>query len=190
MVELEAIKHLTKFCHYCQKYGKSPGRFRFNIQEQDDVEFNFNIIVDVMYINNSPVLHVVDEATRFQAGRWLQNISTKATWDALRLCWIDTYLGPLDYITHDAGKNFVSKEFKQYATAIGVTVKGVPIEAHNSIGMVERYHGPIRRAYNIIMAEIPDLDRHTGLQMAFKAINDSVGPRGLIPTLLIFRAYP
>jgi len=26
--------------------------------------------------------------------------------------------------------------------------------------------------------------------MAFKAINDSVGPNGLIPTLLVFRAYP
>jgi len=26
--------------------------------------------------------------------------------------------------------------------------------------------------------------------MAFKAINDSVGLDGLIPTLLVFRAYP
>ena len=26
--------------------------------------------------------------------------------------------------------------------------------------------------------------------MAFKAINDSTGPDGLVPTLLVFRAYP
>ena len=26
--------------------------------------------------------------------------------------------------------------------------------------------------------------------MAFKAINDYIGPDGLIPTLLVFRAYP
>jgi len=26
--------------------------------------------------------------------------------------------------------------------------------------------------------------------MAFKAINDSVGPNGLVPTLLVFGAYP
>jgi hypothetical protein len=26
--------------------------------------------------------------------------------------------------------------------------------------------------------------------MAFKVINDSIGPNGLIPTLLVFRAYP
>ena len=28
------------------------------------------------------------------------------------------------------------------------------------------------------------------LQMAFKAINDSIGLDGLIPILLVFRAYP
>jgi len=26
--------------------------------------------------------------------------------------------------------------------------------------------------------------------MAFKVINDLAGPRGLVPTLLVFRAYP
>ena len=26
--------------------------------------------------------------------------------------------------------------------------------------------------------------------MAFKAINDSIGPNGLVPTLLVFGAYP
>ena len=116
-----------------------------------------------MYISGSPLLHVVDEGTRFQAGRWLRDISAKHTWDVLRMCWIDTYLGLLDLITHDAGKNFVSKEFKQYATIMGISTKGVPVEAHNSIGMVERYHGSLRRAYQIIMTEIPEIDKEMGL---------------------------
>jgi hypothetical protein len=30
----------------------------------------------------------------------------------LRYCWINPYLRLLDYIVYDAGKNFVSKEFK------------------------------------------------------------------------------
>ena len=63
------------------------------------------------------------------------------------MCWIDTYLGPLDLITSDAGKNFVSKEFKEYANTMGIRTKAVPVEAHNSIGIVERYHGPLRRVY-------------------------------------------
>jgi hypothetical protein len=108
----------------------------------------------------------------------------------LRICWINTYLGLPDLITHDARKNFVSNEFKQYALVIGVGTKGVPVEAHNFIGMVERYHSLIRRAYQIIISEIPELDKDMALQMAFKAINNSAGPDGLVLTLLVFGAYP
>jgi hypothetical protein len=187
-IDRKTLEHLTKYCHSCQIHGKSLGRFRFTLR--DDVNFNYNIIVDIMYISGAPLLHVVDEATRFQTGRWLQDMSAKNTWDVLRMCWIDTYLGPPDTITHDAGKNFVSKEFRQYATTMGITTKGIPVEAHNSIGMVERYHGPLRRAYQIIVTEIPGIDKHMGLQMAFKAINDSAGLNGLVPTLLVFGAYP
>jgi hypothetical protein len=64
-----AIEYLTKFCHHCQIHSKSLGRFRFILR--DDVEFNYSIIVDVMYISGNPILHIIDEATRFQAGRWL-----------------------------------------------------------------------------------------------------------------------
>ena len=106
------------------------------------------------------------------------------------MCWIDTYLGPPDLVAHDAGKNFISKEFKQYANTMGIRTKAVPVEAHNSIGIVERYHSPLRQAYQIIVVELPGIDRDAALQMAFKAINDTAGPDGLVPTLLVFGAYP
>ena len=79
------------------------------------------------------------------------------------MCQINTYLGPPDLITHDAGKNFISKEFKQYASTIGVNTKAALVEAHNSIRMVERYHGLIRRAYQIIAIELPDLNKDIAL---------------------------
>lgn len=182
------LQRLTKYCEHCQKHGRSPGRFSFSIKE--DVDFNYNIIVDILYIQNKPVLHLVDEATRFQTGRWLRDISAKHVWDQLRSCWIDTYLGPPDFITSDAGKQFVAREFKQYAINMGIIVKNVPVEAHHSIGKVERYHEPLRRIYMIIINEIPGIEPDLALQMSFKAINDSVGPNGLVPTLLVFGAYP
>ncbi|KAF1934571.1 hypothetical protein EJ02DRAFT_490997 [Clathrospora elynae] len=74
---------------------------------------------------------------------------------------------------------------------MGITCKQVPIEAHWSIGKVERYHAPLRRAYEIMRAEL-DLSTHNDavLQMAVKAVNDTAGPNGLVPTLLVFGAYP
>ena len=76
---------------------------------------------------------------------------------------INIYLGLLDLITYNAKKNFVSKEFKQYATIIGISIKGVPVKAHNSIKMVERYYSPLRQAYQIIITEIPNINKEIGL---------------------------
>jgi len=40
------------------------------------------------------------------------------------------------------------------------------------------------------MTEISEINKEMGLQMVFKAINDSAGPEGLVPILLVFGAYP
>jgi len=79
------------------------------------------------------------------------------------MCWINTYLGPPDIITHNIGKNFISKEFKQYAIIFGTVTRSVPIKAHNSVGMVERYYGPLRCIYYIITAELPDISKDMAL---------------------------
>ncbi|KAF1990555.1 hypothetical protein K402DRAFT_303635, partial [Aulographum hederae CBS 113979] len=185
------LTRIADFCHHCQVYGRAPGRFRFTLKS--DPIFNHTVIVDVMYLEgNLPTLHVVDEATSFQAARFLKNISAQHTWEMLRLCWIDTYLGPPEVIKHDAGKNFKSAIFRQSATALHIATKAIPIEAAHAIGLVERYHAPLRRAYQIISSELHDqnISRDTCLQMAVKAVNDTAGYDGLIPTLLVFGAFP
>jgi hypothetical protein len=67
----------------------------------------------------------------------------------------------------------------------------VPIEAHSIISKIEHYHALLRRAYNIISAELgASVDRDVILQMAIKAINDTISPDGIVPTVLIFGVYP
>ncbi|KAK1953493.1 hypothetical protein LY78DRAFT_536072, partial [Colletotrichum sublineola] len=187
-VEISALRKIARVCHQCQLNAAAPGRFKFSLQD-NDCDFNHEIIVDVVYLDgNRPALHVVDAATSFQAARFLENVTAEHTWEALRMCWIDVYLGPPDWIVTDAGLNFHAAEFKQSARALSIHVKEVPIEAHNSIGKVERYHAPLRRAYKIFRdeGESPTV----ALQLAVKAINDTAGPDGLVPTLLVFGAYP
>ena len=55
--------------------------------------------------------------------------------------------------------------------------------------MVERYYGPLRYIYYIITAELLDISKDMALQIAFKVINNSIGPNSFISTLLVFRAY-
>jgi len=73
---------------------------------------------------------------------------------------------------------------------MAIKVKEVPIKAHNNVGKVEQYHAPLCRAYEIISSKLESTSKELILQMAVKAVNDSVGPDGLIPMLLVFGAYP
>ena len=55
--------------------------------------------------------------------------------------------------------------------------------------MVEYYYSPLYHIYHIIIAELLDINKDIALQIAFKVINNSIGPNSLIPTLLVFGAY-
>ncbi|XDG08264.1 hypothetical protein ABKA04_007879 [Annulohypoxylon sp. FPYF3050] len=189
-LDRSTIEKIGKYCHQCQLHGSAPGRFKFTIK--DDIDFNHSIYVDVMYLKGKPVLHVLDKATTYQAAKFMRDMTAKHTWDTLRFLWIDTYLGPPDNLVFDAGTNFTANEFVANAKSMSITVEEVPVEAHNSIGQLERYHGPLRRAYEVISEDLKGehLDPSYVLQMAVKAVNDTAGPDGLVPTLLVFGAYP
>jgi hypothetical protein len=79
-----------------------------------------------------------------------------------------------DLITTDADKQFVTKEFKQYADNMKITVKTILVETHHSIEMMKRYHDSLRRVYAIITIEISNIDLEIALQMTFKVSDESV----------------
>jgi hypothetical protein len=81
--EERTLEEITKFCHHCQLNSSAPRRFKFTLK--DDRHFNYEILVDVMYLGNRPVLYVVDASTTFQGAKFLSAISTKETWQALRM---------------------------------------------------------------------------------------------------------
>jgi hypothetical protein len=65
----------------------------------------------------------------------------------------------------------------------------VPVEAYNSIRIVECYYSPLRRIYRIITTKLLNIGKDMALQIAFKVINNSAGFDSLIPTLLVFGVY-
>ena len=46
---------------------------------------------------------------------------------------------------------------------MGISIKRVLVEVYNSIRMVERYYSLLRRAYQIIITEIPEINKEIGL---------------------------
>lgn len=58
-----AFDRLTKYCSICQKHGKSPGSFKFTLR--DDVTFNYLVFVNIIYIDNSLILYLIEKAIRY-----------------------------------------------------------------------------------------------------------------------------
>ena len=60
------------------------------------------------------------------------------------------------------------------------------------MGLVERYHVPLRRVFEIISSELLEnnIVKEIRLSIATKAVNDTVGYNGVIPILLLFGIIP
>ena len=87
--ELESIFAKFEPCHIVKS---APSRFRMSIGHEN-IQFNARAYINIMYLDGKPALHIVDEATRFSAARFLSKISTDAVWEALILCWSSVYAG-------------------------------------------------------------------------------------------------
>lgn len=62
-IKHKIIEMINKFCHDYQIKGKAPQRFKFTLKK--DIDFNYNISVNVIYLSEKPVLHTVDTITAF-----------------------------------------------------------------------------------------------------------------------------
>lgn len=80
--------------------------------------------------------------------------------------------------------------FAGNADMLHIATEPVPVEAANSLSIVEKPHTPIRRSYQIIKKEAPDVKDEYTLHLAVMATSDNIGPDGLVSTLLVFRALP
>jgi hypothetical protein len=66
-INKKTLEYLTKYYYFNQKYNKSLGRFFLILR--DNIEFNYCIIINIIYISSSPLLYMIDEKTCFQAGK-------------------------------------------------------------------------------------------------------------------------
>ena len=92
-------------------------------------------------------------------------------------------------ITTDANTNFNSSKFAQIAVNVGTKVKIVLIKAYNSVSIVEYYYSSVYRVYQIITSKVLSIFKDVALQIAFKAVNNTIRLDSLVPTLLVYKAY-
>ena len=138
---LKTLEDLVKRCGPCQRIQSAPNRFRV-LLGAEELRFNEEIYMDIMYIENNPVLHFVDAATNFSAARYPADVSTKTVWATFADCWALLYTGMPNRIRVDRGSCF-GDQFFAIAKSVNVEVGRSGVEAHSSLGIGERYHQPL-----------------------------------------------
>jgi hypothetical protein len=96
---------------------------------------------------------------------------------------MNTYLGPPDALCADQETNFTTDSFR--GDCRENIIANSQVECPTTMSHVERYHGLLRTAFEKIQ-NTENTNDEEALEIAVKAINYSVNPEWLIPTLLIF----
>jgi hypothetical protein len=104
---------------------------------------------------------------------------------------LDSYVsGMPNTLLVDQGSQLRSNEFKSITQQAGISLRYTGVEAHSSLGLLERYHDAIRRTYDKLRLDDPHVRSSMALSAAVKAANDCTGPNGICPTTLVFGVYP
>ena len=90
----------------------------------------------------------------------------------------------------DRGSQLIWKKFQETCNMTEIRLIYSGVGSHNSMGTGERYHDPLRRIYQKIRFSEPDIALELTLRLAVKAMNDTMNPEGLVPSLLVFSVLP
>ena len=83
-----------------------------------------------------------------------------------------------------------SSRWRDKVSLSGVKLELSPTESHSSLTVVESYHEPLRRIYRNVRLGFPTISKPLALFLAKISINDTIGPEGLVHTLLVFGTVP
>lgn len=182
------INKITEACKTCQRFSMRPKSFQVTLP--GDIVFNYEVAIDLMFINRIPILHVVDTQTAFSSAEILTKQNTDSIGNAFLMCWSSIYAGYPDKLRVDSGSVFTSRRWKDITNMVGIQLKISGVESHNSLGSGEKYHSPLRRIFLKVKDTYPHLDNKIILKLSVKSMNDTMGPHGLVPSLLVFGILP
>lgn len=115
----EKMNDIARQCDAYQRNTVKPRHFSISLNWRGQT-FNHVILADVVHFDDGDLVHVIDSATRLNAAKFTQSTKNPTgveIWNAIKLCWIDVYLGPPDVLQVDQGRNF-NATFVQTACAM------------------------------------------------------------------------
>jgi hypothetical protein len=181
------LQEIVALCQTCLEHSSPRRHFKLTLG-MDEAHINRIVALDVMSLESRNVLHIADEATHFQAAAFLQSNTAEEVWRVFVRLWIRTYLGPPDFIRADQGNNLTAEWFVSSTIAEVIEVLEASTECPTTMSHVERYHAPLRAAYQKFRSDF-GFEPEEALELTVKCVNDTVGPGGLTPALWYLEAF-
>lgn len=121
MIEVISVHFSTCQYHY-------PRPLRFSATITGVIVVNDRVILDLMWRQKRPILHVVDADTRYSTARFLDGESTEDVWETFLLWCISTYIGYPGIVKIDPGSVSHIPEWNKLTDNMIVAIKITPIE--------------------------------------------------------------
>lgn len=183
------VDDVSLACAQCREFSQRPFRFRASLPD-DSIVYNHELALDLMWLDGRPVLHVVDCHTSFQNAIFVSDKTPEGLWRAFTECWSTVYLGLPNVLRIYQEASFNSEKFMALADSHGVILQFSGVESHNSIGKGERYHPPLRRVFDLLCRNNPNMKKELLLRYAIKGVGYTANMDGLVPSLLVFGVVP
>ena len=162
-VILAAKHYVCGKCYERQKPGQAPPA-----TGRSSSVFNHRLQCDSSWIQVEEgrrcVLTICDEATRFVALRLLKSEKSTEFLKGLERAWV-RHFGLPKIIRVDSAKGWSAEAIREWTSERGVALEVSPAEAHSWLAAVERKHQVTRRALELYMEDIKQVN-NKGLEEA------------------------
>jgi hypothetical protein len=170
-------------------YGPPPRRVRSSVPEE--IVFNYHLVMDIFNLGGDLCLHIICKETCYNATSFLTSQHAENVWKTLLHIWILVFLGCPCILTVDKGTEVCASLFRSHCKSMAIHLIVAPVESHSTLGIVERVHAPIRCVYQKLSAGVDGkAPKELRLALATKAVNDTIGIHGLVPTMLVYGSFP
>eukprot|EP00971_Amphidinium_carterae_P181024 3590931-Amphidinium_carterae.1 len=146
---LDQVDPVCSTCSICRSWKRPHDKVQTSSRLSH--RFNETIQADVMFIERKPILHVVDEATRFSSAVWLHSTGDQDMILGLHESWLRTF-GPPKELRSDQEAGFRSDWAGVQLARWGINRILLPDRMHASV--VERHHAVVRNTFLKVRAQL------------------------------------
>ena len=163
------VNEITHACTTCTAISENP--VSFSVRTPHDIKFYQQLLIDIMYFKNRPILHIVHRGTRFSVAKYLRKVDAKTVWYKWNVyhtvlasafknfvqTWSFLNVGKPESIVTDEGSVFMSEEWKGMRLVSDIMLRATGIESHNPLNSGESLHTSFRRILRRLEHDHPDL---------------------------------